>query len=202
MKRIPIQIVFAAVFACAAVIPAGHALGAGDRTLGVYFDAEGTQCSGTIIPGVPATVYILAKIAPGGPGIHGFEFRFTGTPVGWTLYPVPMPDMLVFGDPFADGAGAGFYACQEPGGGVVRIYTVLVLASVAAENVRFEIQAPVHNSNPGFHCPLVLNCDEPFYSMTCVEGGACAINASHPMTCDDLTAIEPAAWSRVKGLYQ
>jgi hypothetical protein len=36
-----------------------------DRTIGVYFDANGTQCNGTIVPGTPGTIYILARVEPG-----------------------------------------------------------------------------------------------------------------------------------------
>ena len=84
-----------------------------DRSIGVYFDPQGTLCHGTIRPGTPGTVYILAKLPPGADGIAGAEFRFTGAPDSWQLFAVPNPAIITIGDPFGQGVTIGF-SCQRP----------------------------------------------------------------------------------------
>ena len=77
------------------------------RKLGVYFDAEGTMCAGTIRPGTPAEVFIIGKVG-GTEGITGATLRFTGAPQTWDLYPVANPLMIAVGNPFGDGALLAF----------------------------------------------------------------------------------------------
>ena len=202
MRRIAVRVLLTVVVPCTLAILARPTLALTDRTIGVYFDAEGVQCNGTIVPGTPGIIYVLARLDAGAPGIHGFEFRFTGIPETWSIYPVPNPDMLVLGDPFGNGAGGGLMTCQRPATGIVKLYTVVVLASAEATNVRFDIKSQAIPSNPGFRCPLVINCDAPIYSMTCVEGVPCTVNPSQPRPCAYPTAIEPASWSTMKQFYR
>jgi hypothetical protein len=173
-----------------------------ERTLGVYFDAAGTQCNGTILPGTPGTVYIFAKLESWDPGIHGAEFRFSGLPSTWDAYAEANPEMLAIGDPFANGVTAALGSCAQFAAGVVTLYTVLVLASAPESDVWFTIESRYPPSNPGFRCPLVVNCDAPVYSTTCVEGRYCTVNAARPERCPGTTAIERSSWSAVKAFYR
>ena len=97
------------------------------RTLGVYFNAEGTVCTGTIRPGTPAEVYVIGKVG-GTQGMTGATFRFVGAPYSWEKYPVANPLILAIGNPFGDGVVLSFPFCQSPGDGNVLLYTVLILA--------------------------------------------------------------------------
>ena len=77
-----------AIVAIAAGTAAAQA--ASDGSIGIYFDPDGTLCQGTIAPGpTGGFVYVLAKLAgQSAGGIAGSEFRFTGVPASWEVFPV------------------------------------------------------------------------------------------------------------------
>lgn len=169
--------------------------------LGVYFDPAGEICQGTVLPGEPGMVYIVAKLRGlTACGFDGTEFRFTGLPDSWRVFPVPNPDMFVFGDPFGDGATMVFGSCQPPD--TVLLYTVLVLATAAEENVEFRLEARDPPSSPVFRCPQILLCDAPFYNIVCAETVPCAVNSSTSRTCGPPVAVNAATWGEVKALYR
>jgi len=169
-------------------------------SIGVYFDPQGNTCQGTIEAGTVGKVYVLAKLAGGTQGgIAGAQFRFTGAPSAWELYAVPNPDIVSLGDPFGEGVVAGFI-CQPPAGGVVLLYTVLVVAHETIYDVRFEIGERVPSlTHP---CPLLLACDDPVFTKFCVEGLACYVNATTATSCTKGLAVNQATWSVVKALYR
>ncbi len=202
MRRIAMSGRFAAALLVTAGLLAGSALALSDRTLGVYFDAAGTQCNGRVVPGTPAIVYILAHLDAGAPGINGFEFSFQGVPAGWSVFPVPNPDMLAIGNPFDAGVTGAFATCQRPDNGIVTLYTVAVLAQAEESDVNFIIYRRNPPSNPYFECPVVLNCDAPVFTAVCVQGVACSVNPGRPRICAYPTAIAPATWSGVKQFYR
>lgn len=168
-------------------------------SIGVYFDAEGTVCHGTIRPGTPGTVYVLEKFA-GTAGLAGAEFRFTGVPSSWQVFPVPNSEILVLGDPFGAGASMGF-RCQTPENGVIRLYSVLVLAADEQSDVRFAIEPRNPPSNPLFQCPLAIQC-EPWFTAFCVTNVPCVVNANQPVPCGGPTAVVPQSWTAMKQLFR
>jgi|CXWL01.1.fsa_nt_gi hypothetical protein len=171
--------------------------------IGVYFDAAGTMCSGTIRPDQPGTIYILAKAEPGTEIPSGAEFRFTGLPSSWAVYPVPNPNTLSLGDPFAHGVNIASVGspCAEPGTiPVLLLYTVLVLASETVDDVRFDLVQRDPPSNPAWTCPLVVGCGLP-YEKYCVETDPCFVNVSTPAPCV-VTAVERTTWTALRGLYR
>ena len=108
-------------------------------SIGVYFDAAGTRCQGTIRPGAPGIVYILAK--PAGhtaDGTAGAEFKFTGLPPSWQVLPVANPELFTMGDPFGDGVVAA-WPCQGSPQSPVLLYSVTVLADAEEPDVVFGI---------------------------------------------------------------
>lgn len=169
-------------------------------SIGVYFDPQGNSCQGTIPGGTTGKVYILAKPAGGtAGGIAGAVFRFTGAPEDWEVYAVPNPDIVAIGDPFGDGVVAGFI-CQPPVGGVVLLYTVIVIAHETINDVRFEIGERVPTI--GLPCPTLNACDEPVFTSFCVDGLSCYVNSTGPTLCASGVAVNQATWSHVKALYR
>lgn len=172
-----------------------------DGSIGIYFDREGTLCQGTIPPGpTGGIVYVLAKLAgQSAGGIAATEFRFTGVPESWEVFPVANPAHLTQGNPFQDGVVSGF-ECDNHGGPVL-LYTVLVLAGSEETDVQFQIEARNPPSNPSFACPHVDLCDAPAYTKVCVEGLPCFVNVSTSRKCGIL-AVSPVSWSALKRLYR
>ena len=172
-------------------------------TLGIYFDAQGEQCTGTIRPGEPATIYILAKHhGISECGLTGAEFRIGGLPDSWQVYAVPDPTTLNIGNPFGDGVNAAFPSCQRPEDGPVRFYSVLVLASELESDLQFTVEPRNPPANPAFSCPLINLCDYPAMTKICVEGLPCHVNATSSRTCAAPLAAQPASWSAVKQMYR
>jgi hypothetical protein len=173
-----------------------------DGSIGIYFDREGTLCQGTIPPGgTGGTVYVLAKHAgQSAGGIAATEFRFTGVPESWEVFPVANPVHLTQGNPFGDGVVSGF-ECEDDAQPVL-LYTVLVLAHSEETNVQFQIEARNPPSNPSFACPHIDLCDAPAYTKVCVEGLRCFVNSATPRKCDSPLAVEPVSWSALKHLYR
>ncbi len=193
-----------AAFLCLSVLTAATASGqSATGTLGIYFDPMETQCNGTILPGVPGTIYILAKLeGTSASGITGAEFRIGGIPETWDTHPVPNPVMISLGDPFTIGVTGAFGQCQRPDNGVVILYTVLVVASDQASDLVFTLESRNPPSNPYFPCPLILLCDSPRFSKVCVEAQTCSVNATVARKCAAPTAVNQKTWGGVKGLYR
>lgn len=170
--------------------------------LGVYFDAEGTQCEGTIVPGQPGTVYIVAKLSGLTEcGAAGAEFRFTGLPDSWTVFPVANPNMFTTGDPFGNGVIA-VWPCDSVTDQTVLLYTVLVLATEVETDVEFRLERRLPYANPMYLCPALLMCEFPMFSYVCVETSPCYVNHAAPTTCQVPVAVEGMTWGTVKSLYR
>jgi hypothetical protein len=169
--------------------------------LGVYFDAAATQCSGTILPNQPDTVYVVAQAngVTATSGLAGAEFRFTGIPESWATYPVANPEMFTIGNPFGDGVSTAF-PCPE--GDSYVLYSVLVIASAVEENLQFELRNREPPTNPNFDCPLLVICDSPFFTLICVETVPCFVNSSAPRKCEFPVAVSGSTWSGVKSLFR
>lgn len=185
------------------VLFAGAALADAPASLGVFFDDAGTQCTGSILPGTPGTIYVMAKLgAVARPGITGAEFQFTGIPDSWDIHPVPNPEMLSWGDPFANGTNLAWSDCQAPESDTVLMYRVLVLASDVETDLEFKLEAKSRPSNPNFACPLVTLCDAPIYTKVCVESFPCFVNATSQKACSVPVAVEYKTWAGVKQVFR
>ncbi|UCE02239.1 MAG: hypothetical protein JSW67_13455 [Candidatus Latescibacterota bacterium] len=169
--------------------------------LGVYFDAAGTQCSGTILPDQPGTVYVVAQAngVTATEGFAGAEFRFTGIPESWATYPVANPEILAIGNPFGDGVATAF-PCPESDTYV--LYSVLVIASAVEEDLQFELRNREPPTNPNFDCPLLMLCNNPIFTLICVETVPCFVNAATARKCEFPVAVSPSTWSGVKSLFR
>jgi hypothetical protein len=183
-----------------------QAIGCSDNrphpSIGIYFDPQGTVCQGTIQPGVPSKLYVLAKLDPAlGTGAAGAEFRFTGIPEAWATYPVANPDVLAIGDPFGNGVAMGF-TCQTPPSGVVTLYEVEVLAADELSELEFGIAGKMPRTNPDISCPFVLGCDDPVFTKYCANMLPCFVNAIDPKPCGGSVAVTPRTWSQVKAIYR
>lgn len=173
-----------------------------DASIGVYFDRQGTQCSGTIGPGEIATIYVVAHYGPLVDGIAGAEFRFVGLPSTWEVSPVPNPDVLAIGDPFGDGAVMGF-VCPRPEARRYVLYEVLVRAGDVQEDVVFTLERRAPPINESLDCPIFVSCDEPRYSQSCVETVPCFINSTKATPCDEtVVSVTSTTWSVVKHMYR
>jgi hypothetical protein len=185
------------------VIAAGNARAqsVNDGSIGIYFDPEGTVCQGTIPPGpTGGTIYVLVTLAgQTADGIAGTEFRLTGVPSSWEVFPVANPAHLTQGNPFLDGVISGF-ECET--GSTVLLYTVLVLAHSEETDVQFQVEQRNPPSNPTFACPHVTLCDAPAYTKVCVAGLSCFVNTTTPRKCGDPLAVTTATWSGVKELFR
>ena len=170
-------------------------------SVGLYFDAEGTICSGTIQPGVPQKIYVIAKTRGFTDcGIAGAEFRFTGIPQSWQVNPVAGAGVVAFGNPLTEGTTLGM-PCQNPESGQMILYEVDVLASQLEADVTFRLEPHV-NPVGSFSCPLLVLCDSPFYTQICVESIPCHFNPASPKGCDGTVAVQLRTWSAVKELYR
>ncbi len=174
-------------------------------TIGVYFDALGTVCQGTISPGAIDTVYVLAKLGESDDsrcGIEGAEFRFTGLPASWDISPVLNHEMLGIGDPFAEGVTVVGTRCHRPSNGVVLLYKVLVYAGGEESDVTFGIESRDPPTNSQLPCPLLLACDDPVFTPICVEGQSCFVNSTVVRKCPTVTTVETSTWSQIKTLFR
>ena len=184
--------------------PMPEALGCSDErprpSIGLYFDPLGRVCQGTIRPGTPGKIYVLAKLNGVLGGAAGAEFRFTGLPASWTTYPVANPEALALGDPFGDGVSMGFI-CQRPPSGILQLYEVEVLAAAEESDLEFGIASKKYPDYPGF-CPYVVACNDPVFTKVCVETKPCFVNATAPKPCGGPVALVERTWSQVKATYR
>jgi hypothetical protein len=171
-------------------------------TVGIYFDEAGTVCSGEILPGVPKTVYVIAKLnGVTACGVVGGEFRFSGVPDNWSVFPVARDEMLAIGNPFIGGVTFAFPECQQPQSENVLLYTVLVLASEYVPDVTFRILQRLEPTNPKHACSFLHTCDET-HGTICMDGISCHVNPAVPKSCEVAVGIEATTWSAVKQLFQ
>jgi hypothetical protein len=173
-------------------------------SIGLYFDPEGNRCTGTIVPGQPGTVYVVAKMSGMSVcGIAGAEFRFTGIPSSWSVYPVADPDILAIGDPLGDGVTMGFL-CKRPENSTIVLFRVLVTADAEEHDLQFNIEMRNPPTSQTFECPQLVLCDNPMFTKVCVAGFSCTVNATKPSTrpCAIPVAIRSSTWGGVKSLFR
>ena len=115
--------------------------------------------------------------------------------------PVANPEVITLGDPFGAGVSVGF-RCHRSVEGPMLLYTVLVLATQEVSDVRFTLEKRQPPSNPFFHCPVIIDCDDPIFTMYCVDTQPCFVNASTAVPCSSPTAVLDRSWSAMKALYR
>jgi hypothetical protein len=159
-------------------------------------------CRGSIEPGSPGEVYVVAKLdgATAG-GISGAEFRFTGVPDSWQTYAVPNPDIIALGNPFTIGVATAF-TCKRPELPTYVLYTVVVTATQAEQDVTFALEAREPPMNPISDCPLLVGCDSPVFTKHCVQSVPCFVNSRGVTDCDTSVAVTEKTWSGVKQLFR
>ncbi len=203
-RRLAARIVTCAALGLAGNTLAGNAPADEDPalSLGVYFDAQGTQCEGTIGAGEVGRVYIVAKYGPPRTdGIAGAEFRFVGVPDTWQVSAVPNPEIFTLGNPFGDGVVAGF-ACPAPQARKYVLYEVLVQAGDVQENVQFSLEVRRPPINASLNCPILVQCDAPAFTQFCVEAEPCFVNATKATPCSTPVGVSRTTWGAVKSLLR
>lgn len=173
--------------------------------IGLYFDSDCATCSQDVTVGVPFTLYVNATLAGGtAQGILRAEFSIGGLPSGWLTQSTPNPlASNVRGDPFGSGASISFDRCITTTQlGCVHLYTIWVLPTTPADDLRLRIQANFDNpicspTLPPWNCrPILVACD-PLHSGYLVSGGQAILNGP---ACT--VAVDERTWSDVRQLYR
>ena len=145
--------------------------------------------------------YVVANF-PG--GITGAEFFVANWPFVQSTVATPNPAAtIVLGDPirptpgsnvpFFNGVNIVFPSCQPaPTWLVLFRFDFFVDRFVQTSCL---VRSHSHPSNVNFACPLVVQCNDPVFTATCVSECGTPIFAYPPV------GIEPSSWSRLKALY-
>jgi len=177
----------------------GAAQSAANGLLGIFFDAQGTKCEGTLGQGGITTLYIVL-VANGDTrgGIAGGELRVEAESSGYRLFgPHPFEQFTPVGDPFGSGVYLGA-KCQS--GVAIPIYSFQVQNLGGSGDGVISITPPSTPSNPEFPCALVLLCDTPAFTKICVRPGKAVLNPTGSVACGSGAAS--SEWGRVKELYR
>ena len=167
--------------------------------IGVAWDANGTTCEATVPLGSAGTLYVLATMNDL-LAMDGAEFRVMGFPTEWPASVMPSPASSVsLGNPLGDGCNIAFPGHQHASAsGVILLYTVTFQATSMVTERVLAITGHLHPSNPAVTCPY-LTLDNVAFMTICAASHPGAIN--FPGFCPPL-AVEPATWSRVRGMYR
>lgn len=152
---------------------------------------------GTVPPG-PTFAYVMASVRPLD-GIAGAEFRVRGLPSGWRAFSTANPAAnILLGDPLdAIGVDMGFATCQTPA--CVLLFELAIFPTTSQTGLVLDVCAKAPPSNPYFYCPLVILCDDPYFTAVCVLGrcsGGGGGGNSPPI------ALRERSWSEVKLMYR
>jgi hypothetical protein len=201
-----------ATVACASVLALGTGARAdiGDGSIGVYLDAAGTQCSGPITGTVFGSVWLNLAGASSA-GVTGAEFRIdnSNSNAFHVSFQADPAVTISIGDPLVSGCNVAWGTCQTGTGGRVKIGQLVITELMASDDVTMTVRQHFTPGNPSpeFACPLITQCDVPFYTKICVG----ATNSDHWRAVMNPTgaiaggcvpvAVEPTTWSTVKSLY-
>ncbi len=194
-RRLDARWIVAALLCLAA--PAAFAEG----LIGIFFDSNGQECSGSAAAGAPVTLYVL--LVPSGStyaGITGVEFRVDASGASnYLLSNEAQPSGAIkLGSALGGGCNVAFSTCQT-GSVTVLTFQVMNAGSGSADGT-LRITAKTDPSNPNFACPLAVLCDAPTYTELCVDTGLALLNPSGSRSCTG--GRVPAKWSGVKQLYR
>ena len=171
-------------------------------SIGVFFDADATDCDMAAQPFTPFNVYLTAVLGTdaAGAGITAASFRVDGlSDIQWSV--TPSPDAISVGMPTNGGAVIAFPTCMQ-GDEVQRtvlLYTVLCIpqAPVSPRVVSVDGYFQPCDAYWCRHGPWVNLCDAPIFTRMLVQKGQARIN-SGPCT----VGVQPKNWARVKSLYR
>ena len=188
-----------AVAVMVAWLPASAA--SSPSSIGVFFDADATDCDASVSPFWPFNVYLSAVLGTdaAGSGITGATFRVDGlTDIVRSVTPNPAAFVSV-GDPAtAYGCDIAFPTCMTGEGPrkVVLLYTIECFSSqpISARTVSVERTSRACDACCRL-APCVTICDDIF-TWIYVPGGQALVNGGS-CTVD----VRPATWSVVKSLF-
>ena len=186
-------VMFLAVFADAAVGAA--------TSVGVFFDADATDCDHAVELFTPFSVYVVATLGAdaAADGITGARFRVDGlSDIVRSVTPNAAASVLL-GDPTGGDGAIAFGSCTSGQGpqNAVLLYTIVCspLASVSPRVV-----AVRRSLTPCDAChlfaPVVTFCDANYTGLY-VAGGEARINSG---ACT--VSTHPVAWSAVKSMFR
>jgi hypothetical protein len=166
----------------------------GRESIGLFFDADCSTCSATMLPGEQRTLEIQA-VRGGSTGqfdLAGAHFAVVGLPAGWTAECASNPtSTFALGDPFGDGASL-LIPCTA--GGCVPLYRCTITATTAETAYLSVVGHSEPQGCPG-GCACIAYC-APAATAACATGGQAIINGG-PCT----VAVQPSTWSQFKRLY-
>jgi hypothetical protein len=169
-------------------------------SIGVFFDAAGTDCDAQIPENSAFTIYVIAILSgdAAAAGVTGAEYQLLGADPAWLTMVTPNPTAtFVIGSPI-DGVGAniGWPSCQTPATGTLLLHTITGF-SPGATSPRTLRVVPRFCAHACYYCPLVTLCDIEFTKL-CVSGGEAFVN--RPTPCN--VAVQPSTWTQVRALYR
>jgi hypothetical protein len=181
---------------------------AGDY-IGIFADAAATQTCASVPPGTGTTLYLVGFRGPAtAAGIGGAEFRIVVTnATGYFISYTPPPNApVVIGDPVDRtpgddldhvGVTMGFADCDEQTSDRIPFGTLNVF-NFSGGPTELRIQRRDQSSNENYACPVLVNCDVPTFTQSCMpacdasESGA-AIAARLRLNVPDCTDTPCAA---------
>ena len=216
----------ASLVLCAAVTAPAMAVPPSNGYIGVFGDAQGTDCVFSLNRSGNGRMYVYATTGGAtSAGIQGAEFRIQIDPPapGALIIWQPSPDANVTsGNVIDNGNGGGgfifFNSCQTQtglAGDKVKLGEIQAWGLTGEH--RLIVRRSDNTTNGNFACPSVLLCDEPAFTQVCLtlENGDPALGGEDPMgfvsvinsqsgsggTCG-FVATETETWSTVKDLYR
>jgi len=166
-------------------------------SIGVFFAADGSSCTGTVANFTQANYFVGAILGgdAAAAGITGAEFRLDGVNPGWfTTATAGAGSNLALGGPTTGGCNIAWPTCQT--GSFVLLYSIVSFVTTGTPPpTTLSILKHTTPSNPNFLCPLVTLCDQSF-TLLCVSGGQAFLNGGN---CN--VAVQQTSWSSVKSLY-
>lgn len=174
---------------------------AGDGVIGVFFDAAGTNCAGTVPVASLATLHVV--LLPQGStfaGIMGAELRVTAAQNSTFLFQGETVESgaIQLGAALNGGTTIGFSNCHSGGSVPVLSFQAINLGG-NAQDVELRVTAKGSPSNPLLQCPVAVLCDDPQFTAVCVAGARGILNPSSQAPCGGRAM---AGWDYVKDMYR
>lgn len=163
-------IIESATAVCVLLTPLALRAQAGNGYVGVFGDAAGTIRCMQAPPGVPVTLYVVAKTeGVSADGISGAEFRIEFVNPSGYLWNYTAPESsLVLGDPLGSvGSNISFPSCRPPVSGTVSLGTITVFNTGSGSPTDIIVKRRNPPSNSDYQCALMVQCDTPVYSKAC-----------------------------------
>lgn len=175
---------------------------AGDGVFGVFFDAAGTNCSGTVPVASVSTLHVV--LLPQGStfaGVMGAEFSVNAAQNSTFLLQSESVEAgaIQIGAALNGGTSIGFPACHSGGAIAVLTFQVFNLGG-NAQDVELRVGAKSSPSNPFLQCPVAVLCDDPQFTAICVSGARGILNPSTEQPCG--AGRQSASWQYVKDMYR